>query len=142
MMMKYGVVEPAGASVSAGGPVSAGTSGAAGASASVAASRSPGGRPDGEGLQTLTTVCGRFEAARHAAVQLLKPNVVYVPLPKRTLNDEPELKAWLAEVETLIAAKLKNGPVMLTLRTRPDRSCDENPLAGMAPVRESAGAGR
>jgi len=55
----------------------------------------------------------RFEAARHAAVQLLKPNVVHVPLPKRTLNDEAELKAWLAEVETLLSAKLKLSPVAL-----------------------------
>ena len=55
----------------------------------------------------------RFESARHAAVQLLKPNVVHVALPKRTLNDEAELKAWLAEVETLLNAKLKQGPVAL-----------------------------
>jgi len=55
----------------------------------------------------------RFEAARHAAVQLLKPNVVYVPLPKCTLNDEAELKAWLTEVEALISERLKEGPVSL-----------------------------
>jgi len=55
----------------------------------------------------------RFEAARHAAVQLLKPNVVHVSLPKRTLNDEAELKAWLAEVEVLLSAKLQKGPVAL-----------------------------
>lgn len=55
----------------------------------------------------------RFEATRHAAVQLLKPNVVHVALPKRTLNDEAELKAWLAEVEALLSAKLQNGPVAL-----------------------------
>ena len=55
----------------------------------------------------------RFEAARHAAVQLLKPNVVHVALPKRTLNDENELKAWLVEVEALLNAKLKQGPVAL-----------------------------
>jgi len=55
----------------------------------------------------------RFEAARHAAVQRLKPNVVHVALPKRTLNDEAELKAWLAEVETLLNNKLKLGPVAL-----------------------------
>lgn len=55
----------------------------------------------------------RFEAARHAAVQLLKPNVVHVTLPKRTLNDQAELKAWLAEVEVLLAAKLAQGPVAL-----------------------------
>jgi hypothetical protein len=55
----------------------------------------------------------RFEAARHAAVQLLKPNVVRVVLPKRTLNDVGELNAWLAEVETLLNDKLKQGPVAL-----------------------------
>ncbi len=55
----------------------------------------------------------RFEAARHAAVQLLKPNVVHVTVPRRTLNDEAELKAWLAEVEALLTAKLKLGPVAL-----------------------------
>jgi hypothetical protein len=55
----------------------------------------------------------RFEAARHAAVQLLKPNVVRVELPKRTLNDDAELKAWLAQVEALLSEKLKQGPVSL-----------------------------
>ena len=55
----------------------------------------------------------RFDAARHAAVQLLKPNVVHVILPRRTLNDEAELKAWLSEVEALLVTKLKQGPVAL-----------------------------
>lgn len=55
----------------------------------------------------------RFDAARHSAVQLLKPNVVHVALPKRTLNSEAELKVWLAEVELLLAEKLKSGPVAL-----------------------------
>lgn len=55
----------------------------------------------------------RFEAARHAAVQKLKPNVVHVSLPRRTLNDDAELKAWLLEVESLLREKLNNGPVAL-----------------------------
>ena len=55
----------------------------------------------------------RFEAARHAAVHLLKPNVVYVALPKCTLNDEAELKVWLTGVEALIRDRLKSGPVSL-----------------------------
>ncbi|NCA70512.1 MAG: hypothetical protein EOM91_10445 [Sphingobacteriia bacterium] len=55
----------------------------------------------------------RFEAARHAAVQRLKPNVVRVTLPRRTLNDEAELKHWLAEVEALLSEQLKQGPVAL-----------------------------
>jgi hypothetical protein len=53
----------------------------------------------------------RFEAARHAAVQLLKPNVVHVSLPKRTLNDVADLETWLSEVEELLKAKLRQGPV-------------------------------
>ncbi|KNE27047.1 BREX system P-loop protein BrxC [Achromobacter spanius] len=55
----------------------------------------------------------RFEAARHAAVLLLTPNVVHVQIPRRTLNDAVELRAWLAEVETLLTDKLKQGPVSL-----------------------------
>lgn len=55
----------------------------------------------------------RYEAARQAAVQLLKPNVVHVNLPKRTLNDEAELQAWLTDVAALLKAKLAQGPVAL-----------------------------
>jgi len=55
----------------------------------------------------------RFDSARHAAVQLLKPNVIQVALPKRTLNDEAELKAWLEQVEALLREKLRQGPVSL-----------------------------
>jgi hypothetical protein len=55
----------------------------------------------------------RFDAVRHAAVQLLKPNVVHVSIPRRTLNDEAELQDWLAEVEALLSEKLKTGPVAL-----------------------------
>lgn len=55
----------------------------------------------------------RFETVRYAAAQLLKPNVVHVSIPRRTLNDEAEMNAWLAEVEALLAAKLKLGPVAL-----------------------------
>jgi len=50
---------------------------------------------------------------RHAAVTLLKSNVVHVPLPKRTLDDEAELQAWLTEVHALLLAKLQQGPVAL-----------------------------
>jgi hypothetical protein len=56
---------------------------------------------------------GRFEAARQAAIALLKPNVIHVSLPRRTLNDEAELKAWLTEVEALLSEKIQQGPVTL-----------------------------
>ena len=55
----------------------------------------------------------RFQAARLAAVQLLQPNAVQVTLPRRTLNDVAELKAWLKEVEALLNAQLQQGPVAL-----------------------------
>ena len=55
----------------------------------------------------------RFDAVRHAAVQLQKPNVVHVTIPRRTLNDEAELQDWLGEVEALLSEKLKTGPVAL-----------------------------
>ncbi|MEO8121005.1 MAG: BREX system P-loop protein BrxC, partial [Rhodoferax sp.] len=58
-------------------------------------------------------LASKFESARHAAATLLKPNVVHVPLPKRTLNNEAELKVWMAEVEQLLADQLKKGPVAL-----------------------------
>ncbi len=55
----------------------------------------------------------RFEAARLAAVQLLKPNVVHLSLPRRTLNNAEELKTWLVDVERLVSEKLLQGPVVL-----------------------------
>lgn len=55
----------------------------------------------------------RFEAARYAAMKLLTPDVVRVVLPRRTLNDEAELKIWLAEIEALLSHQLKQGPVAL-----------------------------
>lgn len=55
----------------------------------------------------------RFDTARHAAVRLLKPDVVKVEIPRRTLNDEAELRGWLAEVEALLMAKITKGPVSL-----------------------------
>lgn len=61
-------------------------------------------------MQALTS---RFQAVRHAAVQLLKPNVVQVSIPRRTLNDATELKAWLKEVELMIEQALQKGPVSL-----------------------------
>ncbi|MCX8520907.1 MAG: hypothetical protein ORN28_05140, partial [Rhodoferax sp.] len=55
----------------------------------------------------------RFEAARYAAVQLLKPNVVHVALPKRTLNNQAEVNQWVEEVQDLLNEKLKQGPIAL-----------------------------
>ena len=47
------------------------------------------------------------------AAKLLKPNVVQVKLPQRTLNDAGEVKAWLMEVERLLLKAIEKGPVAL-----------------------------
>lgn len=61
-----------------------------------------------ERTQALTT---RFAAVRMDAAKLLKPNVVQVKLPQRTLNDVDEVMAWLAEVEQLLLAQVAKGPL-------------------------------
>lgn len=61
-----------------------------------------------ERTQALTT---RFAAVRMDAAKLLKPNVVQVKLPQRTLNDSDEVRAWLVEVEQLLLSKVQAGPV-------------------------------
>ena len=63
-----------------------------------------------ERTQALTT---RFGAVRMDAAKLLKPNVVQVKLPQRTLNDAGEVKAWLMEVERLLLKAIEKGPVAL-----------------------------
>lgn len=61
-----------------------------------------------ERTQALTT---RFAAVRMDTAKLLKPNVVQVKLPQRTLNDVDEVRAWLAEVEQLLLAQVAKGPL-------------------------------
>lgn len=61
-----------------------------------------------ERTQALTT---RFAAVRMDTAKLLKPNVVQVKLPQRTLNDVDEVMAWLAEVEQLLLAQVAKGPL-------------------------------
>lgn len=61
-----------------------------------------------ERTQALAT---RFAAVRMDAAKLLKPNVVQVKLPQRTLNDAEEVKAWLAEVEQLLLTQVVKGPL-------------------------------
>ncbi|OHV95317.1 hypothetical protein AKG95_19200 [Janthinobacterium lividum] len=64
----------------------------------------------GERTQAMRT---RFDSVRLDAAKLLKPNVIQVHLPKRTLNSAEEVKAWLSEVEALLLDKVQAGPVAL-----------------------------
>lgn len=61
-----------------------------------------------ERTQALTT---RFAAVRMDAAKLLKPNVVQVKLPQRTLNDADEVRVWLTEVEQLLLTQVAKGPL-------------------------------
>lgn len=59
------------------------------------------------------SLAARFESARQDAVKLLQPQVQHVALPKRTFENEAQLRQWLAEVEASLLAKLAEGPVMV-----------------------------
>lgn len=59
------------------------------------------------------SLAARFESARQEAVKLLQPQVQHVALPKRTFENEAQLRQWLAEVEASLLAKLAEGPVMV-----------------------------
>ena len=55
----------------------------------------------------------RFQNAARKAAKLLEPKTQYVTLKSDTLRTEAEVKAWLAEQETTLVAKLKEGPVVV-----------------------------
>lgn len=63
-----------------------------------------------ERTQALVT---RFAAVRLDAAKLLKPNVIQVKLPQRTLNDAEEVRVWLSEVEALLLSNISKGPIAL-----------------------------
>ena len=46
-------------------------------------------------------------------LQLLLPKAVRAELPKRTLEDEAAITQWLADAETELREKLKEGPVIV-----------------------------
>ena len=56
-------------------------------------------------------LAGRFRKARHAAAELLEPEIQYVSLPSRTLYNETDVREWLDDVEMLLIDYVKNGPV-------------------------------
>jgi hypothetical protein len=64
-------------------------------------------------LERIAAVPARFDAARHAAIQLLKPNTIRVQLPRRTLQDAADVRAWLLEAESMLMDKIQKGPVAL-----------------------------
>lgn len=59
------------------------------------------------------SLAAKFESARQEAVKLLQPKVQHVSLPKRTFENEAQLRQWLTEIEAQLLAKLAEGPVMV-----------------------------
>jgi hypothetical protein len=55
----------------------------------------------------------RAAKAMEAAAKLIEPKATRLHLPSATIKDEPELDAWLGQVRTEAAAKLKTGPIIV-----------------------------
>ena len=68
-------------------------------------------------LSELRAVCDalptRFGSALAAAAKLLEPKAQEVTLLNTTIKTDDDLKAWLADAEQRIRAKLKDGPVIV-----------------------------
>lgn len=56
----------------------------------------------------------QFARAAIAAAKLLEPKTQRVHLTSGTLKTETEVKAWLAETERELLAKLKDGPIVVS----------------------------
>jgi hypothetical protein len=56
----------------------------------------------------------QFARAVMAAAKLLEPKTQRVHLASRTLKNEQDVKAWLADTEKDLLAKLKDGPVVIS----------------------------
>jgi hypothetical protein len=55
----------------------------------------------------------RAAKAIEAAAKLIEPKATRLHLPSATIKDEAELDAWLGQVRTEAAAKLKTGPIIV-----------------------------
>lgn len=57
------------------------------------------------------SLMSKFEAARNAAIDKLKPKVQRVQAPRQLIENEADLENWLAQAADDIRNKLANGPV-------------------------------
>ena len=60
-----------------------------------------------------SSLMSKFERARMEAARRLQPRVQVVYTLRKVINNEEELKQWLADSEAAIRAKLTEGPVSL-----------------------------
>jgi len=68
-------------------------------------------------LSELRAICDalptRFNNTLAAAANLLEPKAQLVSLPGAMINNDDDLKSWLAEAEVCIRKKMKDGPVIV-----------------------------
>ncbi|MEI7923281.1 MAG: hypothetical protein WCJ40_15340 [Planctomycetota bacterium] len=55
----------------------------------------------------------RFAKIRQEAAKLCEPEAQFIEVPSRTLKDDTDIKAWLAEVTELLSQAIKHGPVVV-----------------------------
>lgn len=55
----------------------------------------------------------RFTRALEAVSRQIEPKAVKITLPAATISSEADLNTWVAQVRSLVEAKLKDGPVIL-----------------------------
>lgn len=65
----------------------------------------------GQWQDRTASLASKFDRARSEAVRRLQPRVQVVHAPRKVINNEAELKQWLADSEANIREKLENGPV-------------------------------
>ncbi|WP_423679680.1 BREX system P-loop protein BrxC [Undibacterium sp. WLHG33] len=59
------------------------------------------------------SLMSKFDAARHSAIAKLKPKVKHLQSPRRLIENESDLQAWLKEAEAQIRNELAKGPVAI-----------------------------
>lgn len=61
----------------------------------------------------LAAIPGRLDNARQQAAKLLEPKSIPIKLPKRTINTEADLAAFLDEIRQIIEPHLGEGPIII-----------------------------
>ena len=61
----------------------------------------------------LAAIPGRLDNARQHAAKLLEPKSIPIKLPKRTINTEADLAAFLDEIRQIIEPHLGEGPIII-----------------------------
>ena len=61
----------------------------------------------------IDAVSSRFGKARELAVKKIEPEATTINLPRRTLRNSDDVKAWIEEVQSQLSAAVAKGPVII-----------------------------